>query len=175
MCVASNVTTRNTNVNRWGVEQATAHTGLVIVYGGSGSRMSVKLHLNVLRLNFKYHSRKTNTHGSTWKGNDELCWFRLVKTSLFMCISVKNVSQWLEITWCCQVSIVHHEKWLTRNRYRSKVNVGAFMCFVQCSHEMRWYRDKPEKLRNFIRWQISANNVGYWKNLALQLLILKNL
>lgn len=84
---------QNTNVNRWKAKQATAHTGLVIVYCGSESRMSVKLHLNVLRLTFKCHSRKTNTHGSTWKGNGGLCWFRLVKTSPFTCISVKDLSQ----------------------------------------------------------------------------------
>lgn len=133
MCVASNVATSNTNINRWGAEQAPAHTGLVVVYGGSGSRMSVKLHLNVLRLNFKYHSRKTNTHGSTWKGNGELHWFGLVKTSLFMCISVEVVSQWLEITHYCQVSIVHHEKLLTWHRYRSKLNVRAFVCLYSAT------------------------------------------
>lgn len=81
---------QNTNVNRWGAKQATAHTGLAIVYCGSGNRISVKLHLNVLELTFKHPSRKTNTHRSTWKGNGGLCWFRLVKTSLFVYVQWKT-------------------------------------------------------------------------------------
>lgn len=129
-CLASDVTARK--YRRQQVRSQTCYCtyrlGNCLLWSGQqdecGAAVSV---FSGLRLSTM--AGKQTAHGLPWKGNGGLCWFRLVKTSPAHSCAFRWKT-WarstlvqllrLEITRRCQVSIVHHEKWLTRSRYGSR-------------------------------------------------------